>query len=255
VTDVRSARNALRIVKYLAEATRPTAVSTISRDLDIPRSSAYKLVGVLQSEGFVVHFPEQRTFGLASLVHELGTSTDRAERLRRLGAPLLTKLLHRVQLPVVAHLAVLHGSDVVYLAERSAARAPKLVSDVGVHLPAQLTATGRSLLSRLPHEQVRALYPSAEPLLRRGARGPRTVPELHDVLEETRRRGWALERDSVTEGMTSIAVAALDHNDYPVASIGVTFRTIAVDVHMLPSLAEGVRISAGALELRLRGRI
>ena len=48
-----------------------------------------------------------------------------------------------------AHLAVLHGRDVLYvLEERAPGRAP-LVSDVGVRLPAHLTASGRAILARL----------------------------------------------------------------------------------------------------------
>ena len=44
---------------------------------------------------------------------------------------------------------------------------PPLVTDVGVRLPAHLTASGRAILAPLPAAQVRALYPD-----RRGVRGP-----------------------------------------------------------------------------------
>ena len=48
------------------------------------------------------------------------------------------------------HLAVLHGRDVLYLVEERAPRRPSLVTDVGVRLPAHLTATGRAMLAALP---------------------------------------------------------------------------------------------------------
>ena len=59
----------------------------------------------------------------------------------------------------MAHLAVLGGNEVVYAGRVQGFRAPTTVSDVGVRLPAHLTATGRAMLAALPRAQVRALYP------------------------------------------------------------------------------------------------
>ena len=57
--------------------------------------------------------------------------------------------------------AVMTGRDVLYIVEERAPRRPARVTDVGVRLPAHLTATGRAMLAALPREQVRALYPDA----------------------------------------------------------------------------------------------
>ena len=42
----------------------PLPASAIARDLELPRSSTYHLLNVLKDEGFVVHLPEQRRYGL-----------------------------------------------------------------------------------------------------------------------------------------------------------------------------------------------
>ena len=49
---------------------------------------------------------------------------------------------------------------------------PVLVSDVGVRLPATLTATGLAMLAALPAGQVRALFPHADTLVQRDGHGP-----------------------------------------------------------------------------------
>ena len=59
-----------------------------------------------------------------------------------------------------AHLAVLHGHDLLYVVEERAPGRPSLVTDVGVRLPAHLTASGRAILAALPAAQVRALFPA-----------------------------------------------------------------------------------------------
>ena len=83
------------------------------------------------------------------------------------------------------------GRDVLYIVEERAPRRPALVTDVGVRLPAHLTATGRAMLAALPREQVRALYPDASAFADRTGRGPRTPGELREVLRRVRADGFA----------------------------------------------------------------
>jgi DNA-binding IclR family transcriptional regulator len=255
MSDIPAARNALRVLKYVAAQSGPVRASTLARELDIPRSSTYQLIKVMQDEGFLVHFPEERAYGLSTLVSEVGSASLRAGRLERLARPLLIKLVKRTGLPVVGHVSVLQGTDVVYVAKQAALRGPTLVTDVGVHLPAHLTATGRSMLANFTPKQVRALYPDRESLFHRAEAGPRTLRELDVLLEETRTRGWAVENGEITKDHASVAVAALDHNGYPAAAIGITFRVTAVDVHLWKQLGAAAAITAGALSMRLRGKI
>src|ERR1044072_8429182 len=124
-----------------------------------PRPSTYPLLNVLQDEGFVVHLPEQRRYGLGVGAYEIGSAYLRQDPLRWIAQPLLTRL---VSAPTHnAHLAVLDGRDVLYVIEERAPGRPGLVTDVGVRLPAHLTASGRAILSALPAAHVRALYPAA----------------------------------------------------------------------------------------------
>ena len=79
--------------------------------------------------------------------------------------------------------------------------------------------------------------------------------ELDDILLETRTRGYAVETGEITPEYASVAVAALDHNGYPAAAIGITFRKIAVDQTLWKQLGAAAQISAGALSMRMRGKI
>lgn len=251
---VPAARNVLRVVAYLSEQTGPTHAATIARDLSLPRSSVYQLLRALQDEGFLLHFPEERSYALSPLLAELGTSVDRAGRLRRLGAPLLARLIAEAPVPVVAQIGLLTGTDVVYAAKESGLRAPSTVSAIGVRLPAHLTATGRAMLAALDHAQVRALFPAADALTVRGTSGPRTLRDLDAALRATRERGWAIERDEITPGYASVAAAALDRSEQPAAAVALTFRAAVVDDATERALGAAVRRGAAALSQRMRGR-
>lgn len=248
-----AARNTLAVLRYLASRSGPVRASTLARDLGMPRSSAYQLIAVMMDEGFIVHYPEDEAYGLSSLVAEIGTASLRSERLSRLARPLLERLVETAATPVVAHLAVLGGSDVIYAARVQGFRAPTTVSSVGVRLPAHLTATGRAMLALLPAPQVRALFPSRDRLTTRSGAGPTTLGELDAILAETRSRGWGVEVGDVTPEYGSVAASARDRNDYPVAAIGITFRVDAEPDWS--GLAAQTVHAAEALTARLTGRV
>ncbi len=254
MTDVPAARGAVRIVSHLAHHSDPVPASVIARELELPRSSVYQLLRVLMEEGYVVHYPELRAYGLGALVAEIGSSVLQASRLERMAGPLLDRLVRESAVPVVAQLAVLQGSDVSYVGQTSAPRAPTTVVRVGVRLPAHLTATGRAMLAALPAAQVRALFPHRDALITRQGIGPATLPQLDTILTRTRERGYASEDGEITAEYASVAAAATDRGGYPAAGIGVTYRSAVVDEEQTRLLALTVTATAQALTARLTGR-
>jgi DNA-binding IclR family transcriptional regulator len=251
---VRAARNTLRVLRYLSNRSGPVRASTLARDLGLPRSSAYQLLAAMMDEGFLVHYRDVQAYGLSSLLSEIGTSSVRTERLGRLGVPLLERLVAATSVPVVAHLAVLSGPDVMYVARIQGFRAPTTVSRIGVRLPAHLTATGRSLLAGLSANQVTALYPHDRDLIVRAGAGPRTRSQLDGILARARSDGWADEDGEISPDYASVGAAALDSNGYPVAAVGLTFRTVAADANTRAELGRAVSTTAAALSARLAGR-
>ncbi|WP_176561917.1 IclR family transcriptional regulator [Mycolicibacterium palauense] len=242
-------------MKFLAAHGEPVRAATLSRELGLPRSSTYQLIAVMQDEGFIVHFPEDQTYALSASLGELAAGSASLTRLERMVNPLLATLAKRTGLPVVAHASVLTGSDVVYAATHRAPRAPKPVNQIGVRLPAHLTASGRALLAYVSEPQLRATYPDDAMVLRRAGYGPSSLRELRSMLREIRDRGWASSDAEIESNYTTVAAAALDRSDRPAAAVALTFRDSAVDRDNIEHLARGVCRSAAALGMRFKGRI
>lgn len=242
--QVPAADQTLRILRQLARRPAPIAASALARDLDIPRSTVYHLLRTLEEHGFVVHLPQEKRWGLGTSAFELAGGYARQEPLARLGRPVVAALADRVG--ESAHLAVMSGRDVLYIVEERAARRPALVTDVGVRLPAHLTATGRAMLSALPRNQVRALYPDATVFTDRTGRGPGRPSELREALRRTRADGVAREDGEVTDGFHSVGAVVRDHAGWPAAAVAVTWQEQSeVDP------TDAVREAAGLLERRL----
>ncbi len=253
-SKVPAAENTLRILKLLASRRGPMAASSIATSLGLPRSSVYHLLGVMEASGFVLHLHEEQRYGLGISAFELSSAYSRQEPLSRLGRPLLASLVDAVG--ESAHLAVLHGRDVLYIVEDRAKNRPSLVTDVGVRLPSHLTASGRAILASLPKSQARALYPNAEAFTARhyveGAIMKYSALSSH--LDQVRHRGYATEHGEVTPGFGSIAAAVTDHSGWPTAAVAVTFLEEKVPVEQWPVLAARVQKAADELSSRLYGR-
>ncbi|HSF26283.1 MAG TPA: IclR family transcriptional regulator [Actinomycetes bacterium] len=253
---VPAAAQVLAVLRALASAPGPTSAVALARTLGLPRSTTYHLLTVLARDGFVVHLPEEHRWGLGVAAFEVGSAYLRHDPLERLARPLLTRLVDEVAVvaPTVGQVGVLHGRETLYLLRESPRRPVTVVTDVGVRLPAQLTASGRSLLAGLPAAQVRALFPSAAAFVDRTGRGPRTLAELRRVLSVERSRGWSVEDGEVSEGYASVAAAAHDHAGRPVAAFALTFRRETCPPELWPSLADAARAAAATLSRRLGGR-
>jgi len=249
--QVPAASRTLRVLRFLAAQPEPVALDRIARACGLPRSTAYHLVTAMIEEGFVVHLADEHRYGLGVVAFEVGSGFSRQEPLQRISRRTLADLADRTG--QTAHLAVLHGRDVLYVVEERPPGRPPLVTDVGVRLPAQLTASGRAILSALPSAQVRALYPDPSAFVDRHGTGPRTLSALRSLLSDTRRRGYATEQGEVTPGFASVAAPVLDHNGHPVAGLAVTFAEggpADPDV-----LARAVRRAADVLTKRLGGPV
>jgi DNA-binding IclR family transcriptional regulator len=251
MSPVPAAAQVLAILRYLAGQAGPVPAAAISRDVGLPRSTTYHLLDTLAREGFVVHLLEERRYGLGVSAFELASGYSRQAPFQRLARVPLAKLVDSTGHN--AHLAVLHGREVIYvIEERAPGRAP-LVTEVGVRLPAHLTASGRAVLARLPQAQVRALFPDASAFVLRNESGPGSLTALRQLLVEARRRGYATEDGEVTPGFSSVAAAVLDHSAHPVAGVAVTFRGDEVGAEQQRRIAAQVTRTANQLSRRIGG--
>lgn len=223
--QVPAAKNVLSVLRYIAAQAGPVGAGTIIRDVGLPRSTTYHLLAALIDDGFVVHLPEERKYALGVTAHELGTGYSRQAPLQRIARFPMQRLVERTKR--TAHLAIMHGRDVIYVIEERAKRQAELVTNPGVRLPAHLTASGRAMLATFSADQLAALYPGPEAFPTRYETGVHSVEALKELLAQIREVGYSWEQDEVTEGFSSIAVPVKDHAAHAVASVTLTIANRA----------------------------
>lgn len=243
---VPAATAALRVLRYLSLRSTPVPAQRIALDLGLPRSTTYHLLQAMAAESYVVHYPEDRRWGVGVAAWEVGQGFTRQEPLARLARMPIARLVDSIGLS--AHLAALYGPDVIYLVEERAAGKGRLVTDVGARMPAHLTASGRAILAGLPGAQLRALYPARQPLVRRTELGPTSLAELNLILRQTRQRGYAVEDSEVTPGFSSVAVGLRSASN--LAALAITWADpLPVE---LDAVLAALAATAETIEARLR---
>jgi DNA-binding IclR family transcriptional regulator len=251
---IPAASRTLSILRYLAKAAAPVTAVSLARQIGAPRSTTYQLLQVLEAEGFVIHYPETARWGIGVAAFELGTAYLRHDPLERLARPILHRLviqLDQLKINSTAQVGILDGSELLYLLKENPTQAAVVVTDVGVRLPAHLTASGRSMLALLPKNQFTALYPDSKPISRRTEQGPETSKQLRTLLEQELAQGFSVESGHVSEGLNTIAAAATNHLGLPTAAFAVTFRTEDANEATTSQLAKLVISASNELSKRL----
>jgi DNA-binding IclR family transcriptional regulator len=251
--EIPAAERALDVLTAMAQASGPVTAASLARDLGIPRSSVYQLLDVLVDRGFVVHLAQERRWTLGLTAFEVGSAYLRSDPLERLAEPLLRRLTRDAPVPVVAHLGVVRGHETVYLLKEVSEQVITTVTQVGVRLPAALTASGRAVLACLPKAQVRAQLSVPGAFTDRTGRGPRTLSALSALLDEERRQGFSTEEGFISEGFSSVAAPIRSTRRTPYAAIGLTFRSGEVPARHRASLVRAVMQCAQDVAVRHGG--
>ena len=223
MSKVPAATHTLAILRLLMTTDAPISAARIAAQLRLPRSTTYQLLKVMVDAGFVMHLKSHRTYGLGAAAYSLAQAYSTQQPLVRAStrhAQALAKLAGGS-----AHVSRLSsGMEVLYVLEERSATAVSLITDVGVRLAAERTASGRAMLAALPDAELKA---------RVDATGlGRQWQKIHTMVQQVRLRGWAEETEEVSVGQSSIAAAVLDHTGRPAAALAVTFTPgVGVDKH------------------------
>ena len=193
----------IKILGLLADARgRPLALSDIARSIGAAKSSTSNLCAVLEEHGLIQR--RDSGFILGRRTVELGgafiASFDQVREFYRLclEAPLLSHELVQI--------AVLDGTEVLYLA-RHEGRAPlRLSASIGDRFPAVSTAVGNALLSLLTPDEVATRFSSPVAFPQRTDRSTANLAQLQRKLELVRERAYAIDDGEVHPGVFGIAM-------------------------------------------------
>ena len=159
-------------------------VSELSRELELSRSTAHRYIATLAQLGYLQQDPDSKRYRLGPKVLDLGFSAINSMDVREISAPHLRRLSDETGHTV--NLAILDGTDVVYIERCRTAQPGQREIDLNLHvgarLPAYCTAMGKAILAFLPDERREDIIARIEFT----PRGPNTITDPRAFRE-----GWA----------------------------------------------------------------
>jgi IclR family pca regulon transcriptional regulator len=197
-------------------------IADIADELGMSRSTTHRYVTTLVALNYLEQ-GASRKYRLGLRVTDLGMSALNSTGLREHAHPYLEQL--RQQASYTASLAVLDGTDLLYVDRAYSFRRGQSASDVdpkpGSRLPAYLTAMGKLLLANLPDDEQRDLL--AEMNLTK--RGPNTITSRRSLLAELdsiRDEGFAVEDQERAEEVHAIAAPVRNEEGEVLAAVDLT---------------------------------
>jgi IclR family transcriptional regulator, acetate operon repressor len=186
--------------------------------LGVATGTAHRLLAMLAYRGFVTRDSESRSYSPGPMLLSVGLRASSRLDLKSQARPYLEQL--HAQFNETNHLAVLRGSEVLFLDGLESTKMLRVASRVGTIFPAHCTSVGKALLADLPRDRLLAIYPDEElPQVTARSIGSRT--QLLLELESTAARGYATNFGELEEGIGSVAVPVRDASGRAVASLSV----------------------------------
>lgn len=193
----------------------------ITEKLDLPRTTVHELVTTLVDRGYLeaVHGAPTR-FRLGMRLFQLGSQfADRLDLVRE-AQDAAGKVAAACDETV--HVAVLDGTNVVYIAKVDSTHPVRMVSAVGRRLPAHCTAVGKMLLSGLGEEALDARYPRSQNLTAMTPRSVVSPTKLRAQLSEIHDTGIAFDDCESNEAVRCVAAGVYDHTGRMVAAMSIS---------------------------------
>jgi IclR family acetate operon transcriptional repressor len=222
-------------------------VSELSRRSGLPKSTTARVAAELATHGFLER-TDGSDFKLGTKLFEWGELASRQRKLREVALPYMADL-RQVSRQTV-HLAVLVGTEVMYVEIVRSRDAPRMPSEVGGRLPAHAAGVGKAMLAFSPDDVVAAVIERGLPAV-----GPRTITAPGLLLRELRRireSGIAYESEESGYGVGCAASPILSADGLPVAAMSISGWNGKLD---LRRIGPAVKTAALALsrDLQLRG--
>ena len=200
---IGSVDSALRLLLMVGERER-VRIADASKELGVARSTAHRLMQMLQYYDLVKQDPESKVYTPGPTLISMGLRVVRMLDVPSIARPHMEALAAEVH-ETVGLMARQRDTELICLDSIESQRALRIGSRTGMVVQVHSSASGRALLATLPEDEVLELYPSARLPKPPQPRSITQRSELLAELEMIRRAGYAVQRDETEPGVSAVA--------------------------------------------------
>lgn len=219
------------LIDCLGQAGGPVTLAYVRSELDMPKSSAHRLLSDLADLGIVRRNDDGR-YSLGPRLLYWGEAAADSFDLRAIAEEPMRRLRDEVEESV--HLYIRDHDVRICIAAVEGHHELRPFIQLGRPLPLRAGASGKLLLA-FADDETRRLE------LRRARSKDKKYPnapgnDLAEQLEEIRRDRWATSVGEREQGVAAIATAVMDSRDRVVAALGISFPTARLNDAQLENM-------------------
>lgn len=244
---LESADRVLRVLELFNAGERNLSLSEIAGRMSLPKSSLHRLLATLLAHGFVERDPSTRRYRLGIRLFEIGSLVIHERGLHAAAHPVVEELA--VSTGETCHVAVLSGTDAVYVYKIDGASTIVMSSRVGGRAPCHCTSIGKVLAAWGGMDVFQSIVSNGFQTFT-----PNTIRDegrFAAALERVRRDGYALDLEEFQTGLCCVAAPVRDHSGRVLAALGLAGPSSRLSEHRLRELAAPLTSAAEALSRNL----
>jgi DNA-binding IclR family transcriptional regulator len=238
----------LNLIEQLSNFDR-IGVTRLARHLQVPAPTAYRMLRVLESAGYVEQLAESKEYRLTLKLFELGSKVASRTTLRDVAAVEVERLAQ--QSGLATNVSLLAGSDVLYLAQVKTEELLAVNLTPGSRAPATCTAMGKAMLA-VEFRQLKSIV-GPGPYPRRTEHSITTYDGLAAELAEVQRVGYAVDRQELNLGVFCVAAPILGVRQTQPAAVSVSAYRPQMDAAEEERLGKLVIAAATRISDRVGG--
>ncbi|CAL9608909.1 IclR family transcriptional regulator [Streptomyces pilosus] len=242
---VQSVDRAVSVLEILARRGE-AGVTEVAGELGVHKSTAFRLLGVLENRGLVAQAKEHGAYRLGAGVLRLAGAAALRLDISQEGVPVCRELAD--ELGETVNMAVMDEDAAVNIMQARGTAAVTAQNWLGRRTPLHATSSGKVFLAHMPP----ALREDrlTRPLPRFTERTVTDPPALRDELDGVLEQGYAVTREELELGLAAVAAPVRSHDGSVIAAISVSGPVYRLTAGRLPRL--GGRTAAAAAELSRR---
>lgn len=222
--------------------------SELQASLQLHKSTLYRLLEAMRSYGLIGHDEKSGNYYLGLRHFQLGMIAVSRHEISNCASPVLEQLVDETG--ETAHLCVLDGAEVVYIAKVESKQTLRMPSNIGRRNPAYCTGVGKAILAHISTDDLDT-YLTNTPLQSLTQRTVKTPADLKKQLKDVAHRGYSVDDEEINEGLRCIGAPVRDYSGNVIAAVSIAGPTMRITKSKIPELARSVMAAADRLSEKL----
>jgi DNA-binding IclR family transcriptional regulator len=217
---VKSLAKALRILDTVGRFQHGTSIATLSKELKMGKSTVHRLLATLRDFDLIWFDSATSNYALGSRILRWSDLLVQQNLLVRHGLPILRDLVSAGR--ETANLAILDGTEVLYVAQFESMERLRLSEAVGTRQPAHSTALGKAILATMTEEELDQFYGKVDGLKGLTLNTITDRRRLKEHLRKVRNEGVAYDFEENVAGVVCLGAVVRNFTSKPIGAMSVS---------------------------------